>query len=87
MPVLLQYYRFMSGTPPPVLQRIFGPDDWTAWLEAQTRALLGITAAEFESAADRGTLPDTGPVQDLRSILPMIRRIRRRSEKAGLVRA
>jgi hypothetical protein len=58
--------------------RVFGVDDWNAWLERLASGLFGMSGREFEAAYEAGRLADSGRAQDLGAMLPLIRKLRQR---------
>jgi hypothetical protein len=61
-------------------KRIFSLSDWTRWLDDRCTSLFGLSGAAFEMAYESGDLGNSGAAQDVASVLPLIRRLRRKSE-------
>lgn len=58
--------------------RVFGLAEWTAWLDRLAHSIFGMTGEQFEEAFKEGRLANSGPAQDLGSILPLITELRQR---------
>jgi len=67
----------MRDYPPPG-SRVFGLQEWTAWLNRMAQSLFGMTAEEFEEEFVSGRLADSGAAQDLGSMIPIISKLRQR---------
>ena len=63
--------------------RLFGLHEWTSWLDATARGVLGMSGDEFESAYRSGTIADSGEAKDLASMLPLIESLRRKHNLTG----
>lgn len=55
---------------------IFGLPEWTHWLDQRSRAIFGISGAEFEAQYAAGAFAGRGVAHDLAAILPLIVRLR-----------
>jgi hypothetical protein len=60
--------------------KLFGLADWIGWLDSATRSMLGMSAEEFERSYMDGTIEHSGEVEDIASVLPLIRSLRMGSQ-------
>jgi hypothetical protein len=56
--------------------RVFGLEDWVAWLDRTAMAIFGLSGDEFGEAYSAGRLARPGVADDLASVMHLIRRLR-----------
>ena len=57
---------------------MFGLQEWEAWLDARTRAVFGLSGAEFETSYHAGKLGKSGTASDIGSVIPLLIALRQR---------
>jgi hypothetical protein len=59
--------------------RVYGLTEWLEWLDRAATSIYGLSGAGFEAAYRAGFF-GPGPADDLASVLPLIERLRLRTE-------